>query len=117
MSFYTYHQRNPSGHFDESDDLTKYVIIEADNHYQANDKAEEIDIYFDGQEKGIDCSCCSDRWARTTSTQGSTTPELYGMTPQELLDSEQYFRNDKCIVHYKNGSKMIYTSKYYNEEE
>ena len=26
--------------------------------------AEDIGLYFDGVEQGMDCSCCGDRWYR-----------------------------------------------------
>ena len=40
------------------------VYIEAENAGEANKLAEENGIYFDGVSKGIDCSCCGDRWFR-----------------------------------------------------
>lgn len=38
------------------------VYIEAENAEEANEKALQIGIYFNGVEDGIDCPCCGDRW-------------------------------------------------------
>lgn len=48
------------------------VIIEAKTAEQADDKAQEIGIYFNGCEEEIDCPCCGDRW--TTACEGTATP-------------------------------------------
>lgn len=42
------------------------VFIEADTCEQANDRAEETGIYFDGCAREIDCGCCRDRWTRVS---------------------------------------------------
>lgn len=45
--FYTYYQNNSGGafHNSEQNGIGEYVIIEANNHNQANDIAEKIGIY------------------------------------------------------------------------
>lgn len=64
--FYTFNQSNPGGYFINNENIAEYVIIHAENANDANDKAEEIGIYFDGISKGFDCECCNDRWYRVS---------------------------------------------------
>ena len=60
--FYIFDQNNSGGYWDKV--LGYVVIIEAETPEKANEKAEEIGIYFDGVENDIDCECCGDRWCR-----------------------------------------------------
>lgn len=64
MAFYFYRQSNPGGDFiiDKARGIGIGVIIEADDCRSADRIAEGIGLYFDGRNKGIDCSCCGDRW-------------------------------------------------------
>ena len=64
MTYYIYRQNNSGGHFDVDLDigLNINVIVEADSIGEANTKAREIGIYFNGVASGIDCECCGDRW-------------------------------------------------------
>jgi hypothetical protein len=61
--YYEFRQNNSGGHFEESEDVGITVIIEACCFAEAKEKAEEIGIYFDGVQKGMDCPCCGDRWS------------------------------------------------------
>ena|SRR5690606_27994012 len=60
--FYEYDQTNSGGSFDVDNKLCHRVYIEADDIEEANNIAEELGIYFNGCEKGLDCDCCGDRW-------------------------------------------------------
>lgn len=60
--FYVYRQNNSGGVFVRDQFLDRYVIIEAMDMEEAQDKAIGFGIYFDGVEYNIDCSCCGDRW-------------------------------------------------------
>ena len=60
--FFLYRQNNSSGCFDQDENVDVNVIIEAKSKYESNRIAEDIGIYFDGVYKGMDCSCCGDRW-------------------------------------------------------
>ena len=60
MKFYEFPQNNTGGEWDKI--LGYTVIIEAETPEKANEKAEEIGIYFDGVDNDIDCECCGDRW-------------------------------------------------------
>lgn len=59
---YLFSQNNSGGYFVIDDKLCPRVYIKAVSAEEANKKAEEIGIYFDGVAKDIDCPCCGDRW-------------------------------------------------------
>ena len=56
--YYHYRQNNSGGSFIVNSDVTVNVIIEADSADDANEKAKDIGIYFNGVDEGIDCPCC-----------------------------------------------------------
>lgn len=62
LVLYEYSQNNTGGSFDVDEKLTHRVYIEANSEEEANEKAFEMGIYFDGVYEGIDCECCGDRW-------------------------------------------------------
>lgn len=66
MAFYQFRQNNSGGSFDYDDrsGLSVNVYIEAGTADEANSRAEDLGIYFDGVDNGSDCSCCGDRWYR-----------------------------------------------------
>lgn len=65
--FYRFRQNNSGGVFDIDDQrgIGPIVFIEADNALEADDRAENKGIYFDGVENEQDCECCGDRWSTT----------------------------------------------------
>ena len=104
--FYTYRQNNSGGSFDINDEVSLYVIIEADSATEANDIAEIKGLYFDGCEEGFDCECCGDRWdSQYDDTDGTETPMIYNEAASEYKDT---WAGDKpyCFVYYKNGTKL-----------
>lgn len=77
-TFWTYDQNNTGGNFvhDAEKGIGYKVCIEAPTKDAANTKAEEVGIYFNGCNEGIDCSCCGDRWY--SSPDGPfATPSAY----------------------------------------
>lgn len=62
--WFGFSQNNSGGLFDydESRGITHFVIVEAVDAGHANQRAEEIGLYFDGCNSGMDCDCCGDRW-------------------------------------------------------
>lgn len=76
--FYTYHQNNSGGSFayDESRGIANYVIVEAANSDEADARALNVGLYFDGCDQGLDCDCCGDRWYSAYG-DGSFFPEVY----------------------------------------
>ena len=53
--YFTFDQNNSGGSYERNEDVLEYVIIEAVTALEANCKAEEIGIYFDGCSSGLDC--------------------------------------------------------------
>jgi hypothetical protein len=84
--------------------VTKYVIIEADSAEEANNKAEEIGIYFDGCDKDMDCSCCGDRW-HSVYGEGDETPMIYGKPVEEHDCWFTKAGNVYAYVYYADGTK------------
>ena len=71
MSFFSFRQNNSGGSFDENEKLCQCVYIEAENSEEANEKALDLGIYFDGVEKGFDCECCGSRWYESYSPESN----------------------------------------------
>jgi len=112
--FYKFSQNNSGGFFDIDDTFAPYVLIEANTPAEANRKAEEIGIYFDGCEKDIDCPCCGDRWYEIWSGDvGTEFPMIRGLPVEESDDFEILARdNDPCChIYYADGTKKSYMWK------
>ena len=60
--FYELTQNNSGGSHDCDETLCHRLIIEATSINEAINKAEELGCYWNGVDKGMDCSCCGDRW-------------------------------------------------------
>ena len=107
--FYAYDQNNSGGGFIVNDDVTYNVIIEADSADEANAKAEDVGIYFDGCETGDDCPCCGDRWYAAWRDEGDATPMIYGKPVEE--HDEMWAKDNEpwAHVYYKDGTKRSFT--------
>ena len=92
MPFYHYYQNNSFGKFIGP----RSVVIEADDHTEANTIAEANGLYFDGVAKDgeSDCPCCGDRWHRKTQLDGGDEVAKYfqrviadhmGLIPEDIL--------------------------------
>lgn len=101
VMFYTFSQNNSGGSFDRSDVLGDYVIVEAENARRANQRAEELGIYFNGVDSGSDCECCGDRWYEVSEYHGSASPEIYGEAPEKALGGLR----QKVVIHFANGEQ------------
>lgn len=105
--FYTYSQNNSGGSFsfDKRDGITHMVIIEAENHHEANSKAESVGLYFDGSG---DCPCCGNRWDEIDKSDGKNKPEVYGKSPKDFVKDGSTLwmkKGFEVCVHYKDGRK------------
>lgn len=99
--FYGFSQNNSGGSFIINDYVCEYVIIEAFSSDHANERAENVGIYFNGCDTGDDCPCCGDRWnSLWGDDEGYDVPSLYGEPVENMYAS--YYRNS-CIVHYLDG--------------
>lgn len=111
MPFYTYNQNNSGGTFIINDDVAHYVIIEADNARAANDKAEDVGIYFEGCDSGTDCPCCGDRWYSPWADDGEEAPMIYGNAPEDFDDIWARHGKAYCHVYYADGTKVSHVNK------
>ena len=95
--FYEYIQNNSGGVFDIQRDkgIGQYVFIEADTAEEANQKALDIGLYFNGVAEDKDCECCGDRWYE--ATWGHEEPPA--RVRQHPLQDWQY----PIAVHYADG--------------
>jgi hypothetical protein len=107
--FFTFGQNNSGGGFDLTDDVTHYVIVEAENAHAANAKLESIGGYFNGCEADIDCYCCGDRWyAKGDEEAGEPVPLIWGQTPAEYVADRSFLwmpEGKEVVVHYADGRK------------
>lgn len=71
--FFEFSQNNSGGSFNG---FARSVFIQARNADEANERAEEVGLYFDGCESGIDCDCCGDRWSRVYDDDGVAEEDL-----------------------------------------
>lgn len=106
--FYHYSQNNSGGSFsfDEFSGITHHVIIQAYSAAEANLRAEEIGIYFNGCEDERDCDCCGDRWYSIWDDKsGTDLPEVYG-EPVDAYDGMSWMSPGKeIVVHYLDGNR------------
>ena len=105
--YYTYDQNNSGGHFILNDRVTYTVIVEAKSAAEADEKAEDHGIYFNGCNDGRDCPCCGDRWHKQWG-EGSKTPEIYGKHPKEHKDVMCKKGEVYCYIYHADGTKETF---------
>lgn len=107
--FFHFSQNNPGGSFHINETVAHHVIIEAYSAKDANARAEDIGIYFNGCDTGTDCTCCGDRWSEQWSDgDGDKTPLIYGESPEKFEDFFTKEGQPVCHVYHIDGSKTTY---------
>lgn len=121
--WFEYRQNNSGGSFQIDNDVSIYVLIQAEDRVSANRKAEEVGIYFNGVSDGRDCDCCGDRWSEPwdeleefsvyswTGKGGSR--KIYDNVldyAQALADGDMWAKKGKpsVIVYFINGVKQAF---------
>ncbi len=94
MPFWTYSQNNSGGTFQRP---ALYVVVEANDVEEANYRAEELGLYWDGVLAERDCECCGDRWY-PQSGAGDTAPP----------DKIQLDLNKHTLIYYLDGREKTY---------
>lgn len=101
--YWQFHQNNSGGSFivDESAGISVDVIIEADSPREANERAERIGLYFDGDG---DCSCCGSRWLEVYDYDGTDTPTYYDSTLDQPFNYLYDWTNGRVslFVHHRD---------------
>lgn len=100
MKFFNFSQNNSGGSFDfiPEKGISHNVIIEAKDSEEANYRAERIGLYFDGCDRGQDCSCCGDRWSRAWADDGKDVPMVYD---SKVVESSGDIAD--VFIHYADG--------------
>ena len=107
--YFHFSQNNSGGGFDIDDNVAHHVIVQAHTAEEANRRAEDIGIYFDGCNYGRDCSCCGDRWSRQWANDtGDETPLIYSKPPETYDDMFTKTGQPVCHVYHLDGSKTTY---------
>lgn len=110
--FYHYSQNNSGGSFahDPAAGISHFVIIQAFSAAHANERAESIGLYFDGDG---DCPCCGERWSEQSVgwDEGYAVPSIYGTVvnldgPMDRGDgfSIKWIDGPEGYVHYLDGT-------------
>lgn len=97
--FYTVSQNNSGGYFINNEDVAEYLIIEAHNNDDYEDKLEKITDKYSEY-----CPCCGERWS-SWNDGGTEEPKIHGETLQEFFNSPSIFNDKDVIVYYLDGRK------------
>jgi hypothetical protein len=106
--FFLFRQNNSGGSFAVNEAVAHSVIIEAYSVKDANARAEDVGIYFNGCDTGADCSCCGDRWYEAQDHDGTDTPLIYGEPPETHREMFAKEGQPLCHVYRLDGSKTTY---------
>ena len=105
--FFAFGQNNSGGSFDFDEDagITHWVVIEAKNADDANNKAQTIGLYFDGCSDGRDCSCCGDRRCPVDKHDEEPEPLIYGEPIPKAMDGGFRWMDPgkEVAIHYSDG--------------
>ena len=111
--FFHFSQNNSGGSFIEDDRVGGDVIIEADCVKDANKRAVDVGLYFNGCEAGYDCPCCGDRWYELwENEEGTELPEIYGQDATKMIAERRSGRlSDMIHIYYKDGRHVWFDGK------
>ena len=109
LKWYDFRQNNSGGSFthDANRGIGLTVLIQAANADEANRRAEDIGLYFDGCITGDDCSCCGDRWYSQWSDElGNLRPMIYDdvMEPCTEAQADLDMWGVPSYMHFYDGS-------------
>ncbi len=62
MKWFEWTQNNSGGGFDVDKEVCHRLFIQAESYEEAEEKALDMGVYYDGCHEGYDCPCCGDRW-------------------------------------------------------
>lgn len=102
MKFFHFSQNNSGGSFDFDRErgITHHVVVEARDADHANQRAEDIGLYFGG---AGDCPCCGDRWYEQWCDDGNDQPMVYDEPVSEFKGHRWMGNDPEGVVHYLDG--------------
>lgn len=109
IKYYHFSQNNSGGRWKVDDDFAEDVIITARTVDEANRRAEDVGIYFDGCNSDRDCNCCGDRWYPQYQESESVEPTIHGMSLSEYISDSSSGRA-KIIIHHSDGTRETLTA-------
>lgn len=98
--FWDYRQNNSFGFFIDDGIVSILVLIEADTAEEADTRAQDLGIYFDGLESGRDCECCGSRWTSAYDSCEDIQTEI-----RQCVKSygQGWGIKRPVVVHFKSG--------------
>ncbi len=111
--FYEFCQNNSGGSFEVNEKVCHRLFIEALSAEDANEKAGNLGVYFDGCDLGMDCECCGDRWSEAYEGSIIDLSEYSKSYNQDFKDirevaqclADMYgWTKPDCRIFYLNGS-------------
>ena len=87
--WFYFDQNNSGGSFvhDEMRGIGLGLFIEAESAESANDRAENVGVYFNGCNDDRDCACCGDRWSSAWG-EGDAEPNRYSEKWRAVAEGE-----------------------------
>lgn len=96
--FYTAVQNNSGGQYIINDDVSYFVIIEANSPEEANNILNNITKNYRRY-----CSCCGERWQFDFDEEdGDNVPMIFGDPVSEVQKDSCV---EECIIYYLDGRK------------
>ena len=111
--FFKFYQNNSGGSFVVDKKLCRTIIIEAKDDSEANSIAEDLGIYFNGVNSGIDCDCCGDRWYECNEGDQIIIKKQENLINELQKEADEYgWTSPESRIFYKNGKvKEIFSAK------
>lgn len=113
--WYTFIQNNSYGrfHYKPEEGIGYAVIVEATSAAHANERAEQIGLYFNGIRDGRDCACCGDRWYTVYTDAGEEFPMIYNTKVRPIKEGEKPLKDwgIDAYMHKINGEFYAVTNE------
>jgi hypothetical protein len=109
MAFFMWSQNNSGGHFHVDEDLTWRVVIQADTYGEAEYKALNLGVYYNGCDDDRDCSCCGDRWYEGQELGDDQLKDDTLVEHLQKYADEYGWEDPSIIIHYLDGTKGTIT--------
>lgn len=98
-NFWEFTQNNSGGSFDVDSSLTHRVVVEAASEEEAIRIGENLGIYFNGCDEGMDCPCCGDRWY----TPSRVNLQYGSFTESEAIEISKDYLGEVVDSRFKSG--------------